>query len=87
MWLLNIFFEKNVNFLYSIMVWLIYNSLPFYAHAHTCGPNYTDKEYKTKVDSEAVCHRLLIVILIVALRLWLLYIAYHKSEQSSKKKK
>ena len=27
-----------------IMIWLICDSLPFYAHVHTCSPSYTDEE-------------------------------------------
>ena len=47
------------------MIWLICDSLPFYAHVHTCSPSYTDEELKTNVDSETVCLRLLIKSLIV----------------------
>ena len=27
-----------------VMIWLICNFLPFYAHVHTCSPSYTDEE-------------------------------------------
>ena len=47
------------------MIWLICDSLLFYAHVHTCSPSYTDEELKTNVDSETVCLRLLIKSLIV----------------------
>ena len=53
------------------------NFLPFYAHVHTCSPSYTDEEYKTNVDSETVCLRLLIIGLIVPIRLCILSIAYY----------
>ena len=29
------------------MIWLICDSLPFYAHARICSPNYADEELKT----------------------------------------
>ena len=60
------FGEKKKN---CVMIWLICNFLPFYAHVHTCSPSYTDEEYKTNVDSETVCLRLLIIGLIVPIRL------------------
>ena len=37
--LLYIFGEKN-----WVMIWLICDSLPFYAHVHTCSPSCTDEE-------------------------------------------
>ena len=27
-----------------VLIWLICDSLPFYAHVHTCSPSYTDEE-------------------------------------------
>ena len=60
-----------------VMIWLICNFLPFYARVHTCSPGYTDEEYKTNVDSETVCLRLLIIGLIVPIRLCILSIAYY----------
>ena len=42
------------------MIWLICDSLPFYAHVHTCSPSYTEEEQKTNVESETACLRLLI---------------------------
>ena len=59
------------------MIWLICDSLPFYAHVDTCSPSYTDEEQKTNVDSETVCLRLLIIGLIVLLRLWVVSIALY----------
>ena len=56
------------------MIWLTCDSLPFYAHAHTCSPSYTDEEQKTNVDSEIVCLRLLIKGLIVPIKLCMLSI-------------
>ena len=53
------------------MIWLICDSLPFYAHVHTC-PSYTDEELKTNVDSETVCLKLLIKSLIVPIGLCIL---------------
>ena len=29
---------------YSVMIWLICDSLPFYAQVHTCSSSYTDEE-------------------------------------------
>ena len=29
---------------YFVMIWLICDSLPFYAHVHTYSPSYTDEE-------------------------------------------
>ena len=55
-----------MNFLYSVIVWLICDCLPFYAHVDTCNPSYTDEEQKANVDSETVC--------LVLLRLWVLSI-------------
>ena len=49
------------------MIWLIYNSLPFYAHVHTRSPSYTDDEQKTNVDFETECLRLVIEGLIVSI--------------------
>ena len=60
------------------MIWLICDSLPFYAHVHNCSPSYNDEKYKTIVDSETVCLLLLIKGLIVPIRLWILSIAYHE---------
>ena len=34
------------------MIWLICDSLPFYAHVHTCSPSYSDEEQKANVDSK-----------------------------------
>ena len=59
------------------MIWLICDSLSFYAHVHICSPSYTDEEYRTNVDCEAVCVRLLIKGLIVSIRICILCIAYH----------
>ena len=42
------------------MIWLICDSLPFYAHVHTCSPSYTDEELKTNIDSETAYLGLLI---------------------------
>ena len=42
----------------------------FYAHTHTYSSGYTYEKQKTKVNSEKVCLRLLIIGLIVPLRLW-----------------
>ena len=39
-------------------------------------PSYADEELKTKVDSETVCCRLLIIGLIVSLSLWIVTVAY-----------
>ena len=39
LWLLYIFGKKN-----CVMIWLICDSLPFYAHVHICSPSYTDEE-------------------------------------------
>ena len=55
------------------MIWLICDSLPFYAHVHPCSPSDTDEEYKTNVDSETVCLRLLIKGFIVPIRLCILF--------------
>ena len=60
--------------MYSVIIWLVCDCLPFYAHADTCSPSYTDEEQKANVDSETVCLRLLIIGLIVLLRLWVLSI-------------
>ena len=60
------------------MIWLICDSLSFYAHVHICSPRYTDEEQKTKVDSETVCLRLLIKGLVVPIRLYVLSKAYYK---------
>ena len=57
------------------MIWLIWDSLPFYAHVDTCSPSYTDEELQTKVDSETIYLRLLIIGFIVPLELWILSIA------------
>ena len=57
-----------------VMIWLICDSLPFYAHVHTCSLSYTEE---TNVDSETVCLRLLINGLIVSIRLCILSIAYY----------
>ena len=65
------------------MIWLICNFLPFYAHVHTCSPSYTDEEYKTNVDSETVCLRLLIIGLIVPIRLCILSIDSNLKQQIS----
>ena len=43
---------------FFVMIWLIYDSLPFYAHVYSYCPSYIDEEQKTKVDSETVCLRL-----------------------------
>ena len=51
LWLLYIFQKKKR----SALIWLICDSLPFYAHVHTCSPNCTDEEEKKKVDSQTVC--------------------------------
>ena len=58
------FWKKN-----CVMIWLIWDSLPFYAHVHTFSPTYTDEEQKTNIDSKTVCVRLLIKGLIVPIRL------------------
>ena len=50
------------------MIWLICNSLPFLAHAHTCGLSYTDEEQKTNVDFETICLSQVIKGLIVPIR-------------------
>ena len=55
------------------MIWLICDSLFFYAHVHTSIPSYTDEEQKTNVDSETVCLRLVITGLIVPIRLDTVY--------------
>ena len=39
LWLLYMFGKKK-----CVMIWLICDSLPFYAHVHTCSPSYTDEE-------------------------------------------
>ena len=58
------------------MIWLICDSLPFCAHVHICSPSYTDEKQTTNVDSETICHKLLIKDLIVPIRrLWILSIA------------
>ena len=60
------------------MIWLIYDSLPCYAHVHICSPSYTDEEKKTNVDDyETACLMLLIKGLVVPIRLGLLSIAYY----------
>ena len=59
------------------MIWLICDSLPFYAHVHTCSPSYTDEEYKMNVDFETVCLMLLIKGLIMPITLLILSIAYY----------
>ena len=60
-----------------VMIWLICDSLSFYAHVHTCSPSYTDEEQKTNVDSETLCFRLLIKGVIVPIRLRILSMAYY----------
>ena len=68
------FWEKKQH---CVMIWLICDFLPFYAHVHTCSPSYTDEELKKDVDSETVCLRLLIKGLIVPIRLCLRSLAYY----------
>ena len=63
------------------MIWLIWDSLPFYAHVHTRSPNYTDEDQKTNVDSETVCLRLLIKGLVVPIRLWIMSIVYYNLDK------
>ena len=43
LWSLYIFGKKKKK-KNCVMIWLICNFLPFYAHVHTCSPSYTDEE-------------------------------------------
>ena len=59
------------------MIWLICDSLLFYAHVYICSPSYTDEESKTNIDSETVMSSAVIKDLMVPTRLWILFIADH----------